>query len=376
MKNIKARCKLLLAAMLIMIMLTSCGTVPQAQTAEPAIEATQAAETAQAADTPQPEEPAAGEKHQKQVFAMDTVMILTAYGANAEAALDAAEARILELEADLDPESASGSVYALNAGAGSPVTMSEDCYNIMSTTMTYWRLSDGALDPGMYPLSKAWGFINGDYRVLPQTEIDALLAAKNTEGIILDDKTCSATVPAGMEVSFGAVAKGYTAQAVVDLMAEMGVQSAVLSLGGNVQTLGETKPDGSAWRVAVTDPHDTGAYAGVLTAGQTAVVTSGGYQRFFEQDGVTYIHILDPETGRPVENDLLSVTVVTDDGAKADALSTTLFVMGCEAALDFYREQGDFELVLITADDTVIVTPGLRDAFSESSEQYTYEYPD
>lgn len=321
---------------------------------------------------------AAMEKHQKQVFAMDTVMILTAYGPNAEAALDAAEARILELEADLDPESVTGSVHAMNAGAGGQVVVSTDCYNVMSTAMDTWRRSGGALDPGMYPLSKAWGFIGGNYRVPPQEEINALLSAKNTGGILLDEAACAATVPVGTEVSFGAVAKGYTAQAVCDLMADMGVESAILSLGGNVQTLGETKPDGGSWQVAVTDPRDTGSYVGVLSVGQAAVVTSGGYQRFFMEGDTTYIHILDPETGWPVTDagDLISVTVVTDDGAKADALSTALYVMGKDAALEFYREQGDFELVLVTGGSHVIVTPGLKDVFSGEVGFYTYDYLD
>ena len=367
MKRTKTSCKIGLI-LLATIMLTSCG---RAETPVPAaVEVTAGEEVVATPDL------TAMEKHQKQVFAMDTVMILTAYGPNAEAALDAAEARILELEADLDPENASGSVHALNAGAGGQVVVSEDCYSVMSTAMEVWMHSGGALDPGMYPLSKAWGFIGGDYRVPSQTEINALLSAKNTGGILLDAAACAATVPAGMEVSFGAVAKGYTAQAVCDLMEDLGVESAILSLGGNVQSLGGAKPDGNPWQVAVTDPYDTGAYVGYLSVGQAAVVTSGGYQRFFEQNGVRYIHILDPATGYPVDNDLLSVTVVTDDGAMADALSTTLFVLGKDAALEFCREQDDFELVLITTDDHVIVTSGLAGVFTEAAAGYVYDYLD
>ena len=356
MKRIKTSCKTLLL-LLIMIMLTSCGAKPETVLAEEAGASSM-------------------EKHQTQVFAMDTVMLLTAYGEHAEEGLSAASERIYALEADLDPESETGCVHALNAGAGGQVPLTQDGFNVMSTAMEFWSASDGALDPGLYPLSKAWGFIGGDYRVPDPTEIRSLLALMNTGAIRMDDAACAAELPAGMEVSFGAVAKGYAAQAALDAMAEQGVTSAILSLGGNVQTLGETKPDGSLWQVAVTDPHDTGAYAGVLTVGQAAVVTSGGYQRFFEQDGVTYIHILDPKTGWPVQNDLISVTVVTADGARADALSTTLFVMGRERALEFYEEQGDFELVLITSEDRVIVTPGLADSFAETApDRYTYEYP-
>lgn len=362
MRNIRTSCKLA-AALLVVVMLTGCaGTAAQPAEEEPT-------ETAVQID------PAATEKHQKQVFAMDTVMLLTAYGPEAEAALDAAEERIYALEADLDPETETGSVYALNAGAGGQVVVSEDCYNVMSTSMDVWALSGGALDPGMYPISKAWGFIGGDYRVPTAEELNGLLSLKNTGAIRMDDAACAATIPAGMEVSFGAVGKGYTAQAVCDLLAESGVQSAILSLGGNVQTLGQTKPDGTQWQVAVTDPHDTGAYAGILSVGQTAAVTSGGYQRYFEQDGATYIHIIDPATGYPVDNDLLSVTVVTPDGAMADALSTAMFVLGKDGALAYYREQGGIELVLITKDDHVLVTPGLADCFAETEpEIYTYEY--
>lgn len=362
----KRRILIIVLCLLLQAALPACGTERSAPEPSPAAQET--------SDAPAATDPRAEEKHQKQVFAMDTVMILTAYGPQGEAALDAAEELIYTLEADLDPESATGSVYALNAGAGTSVPVSGDCYNVMSTALRYWKLSGGALDPGMYPLSKAWGFVGGDYRVPPQEEIRALLAAKDTPDLLLDESASAALVPAGMEVSFGAVAKGYTAQAVCDLLAGMGVKSAILSLGGNVQTLGDRKPDGSPWQVAVTDPRDTGAYVGVLTTGQAAVVTSGGYQRFFERDGVTYIHILDPVTGYPVDNDLTSVTVVTDDGAKADALSTALFVMGKDGALDFYAAQGDFEMVLITTDDTVIVTPGIAASFAETSDDYTYEY--
>ena len=299
---------------------------------------------------------------------------LAAATEEAEAALAAAEERILTLEADLDPENETGSVHALNAGAGTMVPVSRDCYELLAATMDVWAATGGALDPGVYPLSKAWGFIGGDYRVPSREEIDALLAAKDTAGIQADGESCTAAIPAGMEISFGASAKGYAAQAVCGLLAELGVERAVISLGGNVQTLGEHKPDGSPWKVAVTDPRDPGSYLGVLETGQAAVVTSGGYQRNFTQDGVTYIHILDPSTGYPVDNGLTSVTVVAEDGTLADALSTALFVLGEEGALAYYEAAGNFELVLVTEDDRVIVTPGLRDSFREKTETYTYEY--
>ncbi len=317
----------------------------------------------------------AAEKHERQLFAMDTVMLLTAYGDAGDAALAAAVDTINALAADLDPEKDGSSVYALNTGAGGPVAVSADCLAVLETALAVYRETDGALDPALYPVIQAWGFTTGQYRVPEPSELDELLAAKNTDSIILDAAAGTVALPAGMAISLGAVAKGYAAQQAIDAARAAGVDHAIFSLGGNVQTLGDTRPDGQPWQVAVTDPNDTGSYVGTLSVGQTAVVTSGGYQRYFDQDGQRYIHILDPATGRPVDNGLLSVTVVTPDGTRADALSTALFVLGEDGALSYAAAHEDVDLVLVTDDGRVIVTAGLAGGFTEHAEGYTYEYP-
>lgn len=342
MKPIRRNCELLLLV-LILGLLTGCG----AQDAE---------------------------KHDKQLFAMDTVMFLTAYGDAGDKALNAAVDVINTLAADLDPERAGSSVQTLNAGAGSAVTVSEDCAAVLEAAMAVRAETDGALDPALYPILRAWGFTTDEYRVPSRAELGALLAAKDTEGILLDPAADTVTLPEGVAISLGAVAKGYAAQKAAEAMADAGAAHAILSLGGNVQTLGNTRPDGTPWQVAVTDPRDTGAYVGTLSVGQTAVVTSGGYQRYFIEDGVTYIHILDPATGMPVDNGLLSVTVVTPDGARADALSTALFVLGEADALKYAAAHDDVDLVLVTEDNRVIITAGLAEGFAENGEGYTYEY--
>ncbi len=135
-----------------------------------------------------------------------------------------------------------------------------------------------------------------------------------------------------------------------------------MELGGNVQALG-SKPDGSPWRVAVQAPDGSG-YAGALEITDCAAVTSGGYQRYFEQDGETYCHIIDPAGGRPARSGLASVTVVAEEGAAADALSTALFVLGRERGEALWRERGGFECVFIGEDGSVAVTQGLEGRFS------------
>ena len=344
----------LLAPALAMLLLAGCGAP-----------ATQSDDTAVTADS------ASMEKHESQLFAMDTVILLTCYGPNGELALEAASERINELEADLDPEREGSSVHAMNAGAGLPVGVSADCLALVQTAMTVYDRSGGALDPGIYPLSCLWGFIDSEYYLPTAEEIAAAQQRPSTSLVTWDEGDGTVTVPYGAQLSFGAVAKGYAADAALAAMAEAGADSAIVSLGGNVQTLGDTRPDGKRWTVAIVDPRDTGAYACTLSTGEIAVVTSGGYQRYFEQDGVTYIHILDPVTGYPVDNGLLSVSVLCADGAMADALTTALFVLGEQGAIDYWRAWGGFEMVIITEDNRLIATPGLQDTLTMATDEYT-----
>ncbi|MCF0253625.1 MAG: FAD:protein FMN transferase [Duodenibacillus sp.] len=170
------------------------------------------------------------------------------------------------------------------------------------------------------------------------------------------------TMEEGVEADLGCITKGYCSDRVLQLFAERGIQSAIVNLGGNVQTLG-TKVNGSLWRIALIDPFGNG-YAGMVTVENKAVITSGGYERYFVEDGVTYHHIMDPKTGSTARTGLSSATVVTDRGVRGDGLSTALFVLGVEGAADLWRTRGDFEMVLITDGGDVLITPGLKDSFT------------
>ena len=170
------------------------------------------------------------------------------------------------------------------------------------------------------------------------------------------------TLPEGMEIDLGSVAKGYAGQLAAQMLRNSGVESALLNLGGNVQTVG-AKPDGSPWQIGIKDPKGEDAMM-VLSIADQAVVTSGGYERYFEQDGQTYWHIMDPFTGHPADSGLISVTIVGDEGVVCDGLSTALFVMGLEKAADLWAQSGDFEAVFVTASGEVYITEGLRDHFA------------
>ncbi len=298
------------------------------------------------------------------LFAMDTIMDLRAYGPHADEGIRDAVEEITELDSELSAEDESSPVYALNHAQGAALEMPDSFLEILGKAEEIYVRSSGALDLSVYPLSELWGFVGLEDShtgtVPPQDEIDAALKKLCFKQI--ERQGSHISIPAGSELGLGAAAKGYTSDCVLREMKEDGVQSAVVSLGGNVQTLGE-KPDGTPWQVAIENPVDTTQYAGILSVGETAVVTSGSYQRYFEADGKRYHHILDPHTGYPADSGLQSVTIVCSSGLEADCLSTALFVLGKDGAEEYWKKYGGFEMILIADDGNLYLTPALQDKF-------------
>ena len=284
-------------------------------------------------------------------FAMDTVMTAAVYGS--ADALDAVEAETYRLDALLAAQKDDSEIAAVNDGAE---VVSEETAALLRRALEIAAETNGAYDPTVYPLMRAWGFTDGNYRVPADAELDALLQTTGWTEVSVDGTT--ALLPEGFALDLGGIGKGYAAGRCKEILKAHGVTSALLSLGGNVSALG-SKPDGTAWTVAIENP-DGGAYLGTVQITDQCVVTSGGYQRYFEQDGVRYWHILDPETGKPARSGMKSVTIVSADDTLADALSTALFVMGPERAADFWREhRAEFGAVWLTDDGRLFVTEGL-----------------
>ena len=212
-------------------------------------------------------------KEQKQVFAMDTVMTLTAYGKNARTGLDAATGVINSLNTLLDPEVENSAAYLLNNADGQNVIVTPQVAEILTTALKVCKQSNGALDLSVYPLYLAWGEFDSEKGKIPSSkEIKELLKnVRFSETSITEfngESNYSVRMPAGTQISFGAAAKGCASDRAIEAMRNAGVESGIVSLGGNVQTLG-LKPDGSKWTVAVEDPNDTGSYIGTLKVGET-----------------------------------------------------------------------------------------------------------
>ena len=298
---------------------------------------------------------------ERSLFAMNTYMTFTAYGEDAQAALQEAEECIQQVEGLWSVTDEDSEIYQANHSGGQPVTVSEETAEIISFALEMAQRTGGALDPTIYPVLTAWGFTTDSKQVPSQQQIAQLLEQVGYDRIQLNGSEL--TVPDGMELDLGAVGKGYTADLVTEILRRHGVTSALISLGGNIQAIG-SRPDGSDWRLGIRAPWESGNL-GVLTVSDAAVVTSGGYENYFDDEqGNIYWHILDPSTGYPADSGLQSVTIVGREGKMCDALSTALFVMGAQSAEQYWRENGGFEMLLVTDSGEILITEGIAEDFT------------
>ena len=303
-------------------------------------------------------------EEESRIFAMDTVMTLTYHGQDRESGREAIEegvAAVYELEDLLSATAPDSEISALNEAG--QAHLSPDTAQLLSAALELCALTGGALDITAYPAVEAWGFTTGEYRVPNQAEVEELGDRIDYTRVSLDQE--SASLPDGMKLDLGAVAKGYTADRLAKLAQERDITSALLDLGQSTILALGAKPDGSPWRIGIQDPQGEG-YLGVLELEGQAMGTSGGYQRYFERDGVRYWHIIDPATAAPARSGLLSVTVVSPSGLACDGLSTALFVMGLERGTQFWRNHPEleFEALFILEDGSLALTSGLKDSFT------------
>lgn len=302
----------------------------------------------------------------RDIFAMDTYMTVTAYGPEAARAVEMAEEEIKRLDSLLSTGDTGSEVYKINEEKEG--VMSSDTAYLVERALELYDSTDGAFDIAVYPVMKAWGFTDQNYRVPEPEEIEELLKHVDASQIGFDEANSRISLGEQMQIDLGGIAKGYTSARIMDIFRECQIESGLVNLGGNVQVIG-SKPDQSLWRVAVKDPKDPEGYVGILSVKDRAVITSGAYERYFEQDGEVYHHIIDPDTGYPADSGLVSVTIVSADGTLADGLSTSLFIMGLDRASDYWKEHKDeFEAVLMTGEGELYVTEGLKDSFTSDYE--------
>ena len=221
------------------------------------------------------------------------------------------------------------------------------------------KITDGAFDFTLYPVSKAWGFTKSEFRKLSKSTIATLLEKTGYEQVLLNGN--EVTVPQGFMVDLGGIAKGIITDRISNLLTEKKVEGALISLGGNVYAHG-TK-NGNKWNVAIRNPFEDGSI-GSVEVSDMAVITSAGYERNFTIDGTEYHHIIDPKTGYPANSGLSSVTIVSKNATLADGLSTGIFVMGYDKGVKLWQSRDDFDMILVDDDGKIHVTEGIAKAFN------------
>jgi thiamine biosynthesis lipoprotein len=281
----------------------------------------------------------------------------------------------------VDSRSAFSSLMEINQNAGIvPVKTPEDLLDVLEQARKYAELTGGAFDPTIGPLVNLWGIGTENERVPAPGEIAEALALIDWRDLIIDREKGTAFLRRrGMALDLGAIAKGYAADEAARLAKEAMVARAIIDLGGNVLAIGGRTPDGEdenretlPWRIGIQDPlAERGSYIGVLLAQDKTVVTSGVYERYFESDGKRYHHIFSTRDGYPVDNGLLSVTIVTNRSIDADALSTAVFALGYEQGMALLETIPQIEAIFIF-EDLSVRRKGLRGTFNLANDRYTF----
>ena len=299
-------------------------------------------------------------------FAMDTFMNISVWSSSksdADTILSKAKKKVNELSNRLSRQISSSSIAKLNSANGEPVTLDDDAYNALKQAVELAKFTGGAFDPTTAVLSDLWG-IGTDSPTVPSDEqITEALTHVGYENIVfLEDNQVK--LLNGAQVDLGGIGKGYA----TDLVTKDISTPILASLGGNIGAYGENpNSDNGLWSIGLADPDNNSSYIASIKIKDLSIVTSGDYERYFEQDGVRYHHIFDPKTGYPAQNELRAVTVIDRNSTRADALTTALLVMGLDEGIKFCKDN-DINAVFITKEHKIYTVGSINLTLAEGAD--------
>jgi thiamine biosynthesis lipoprotein len=311
-------------------------------------------------------------------FALGTLCSVSLFDRGAGADYDAVFTRIREIQETMTFTQPSagpagrGDLDRINANAGiGPVAVKEELLDVLEAARCYAELSGGAFDPTIGPLVSLWGIGGETPRLPPEEELRGALALVDWRDLVIDREAGTVFLRRpGQSLDLGAIAKGYAADQAAAVLSDRRIRRALIDLGGNIFALGE-RSRGKDWRIGIQDPlEERGNYLGILRVKNKSVVTSGVYERYFEEGGRRYHHILSTSDGYPVQNGLLAVTIAAEHSMDADALSTACFALGLERGLALVESLPDTEGIFVTEDRNLILSSGLTDSFTLTGENY------
>ncbi|APM40610.1 FAD:protein FMN transferase [Clostridium kluyveri] len=309
----------------------------------------------------------------KTEYMLGTICTITVYDDKKDTVIDKAFNRIKEIENKMSVNKSGTELDAVADAAGKNfVKVSEDTFYVLEKGKYYSEKSSGAFDITIGPLVKLWGIGTDHAKVPSQQEINEKKALVNYKDLILDEKNNKVMLARpGMSLDLGGIAKGYSADEAARILREGGVKHAIINLGGNVIVL-NNNVNGKPWKIGIQNPfEDTGEEMGTIEVTNKTIVTSGIYERYLEKNGKKYHHILNPFTGYPMDNNLASVTLVTDVSIDADAMTKNIFYLGVDKGMEYVKTIKGLDAIFVTKNKEVYVTEGLKSNFHVDNSSFS-----
>lgn len=318
----------------------------------------------------------AEEPYEAQEFMLGTLVSVQVFDEGGEEGLNAALDRIAELDGRFSATNEDSEISAVNQAAGQePVQVSEEVFYVVEESLRYAEESSGRFDPTIGALTDLWGIGQEDAQVPSQEEIDQALELVDYSSVEMNEETQTIYLPReGMKLDLGAIAKGYITDAATQTLVDHGVTTAIVDLGGDIFVLGASNRSiDDPWRVGIQNPFgERGEILGIVPVHDESVVTSGIYERVLEQDGETYHHLLNPQTGYPFDNELAGLSLVAPSALEGDALATSVFSMGLEEGLSYVNSLEDVEAVFITKEQEIYLSDGYEDEFELTDDSFEW----
>jgi len=308
-------------------------------------------------------------------YSLGTIINLRVQGVQAKQAIEDSLEKLNDIDDKMSAFKKDSEISKINLKAGvTSQIISKDTYLVIKEALRYSKLLDGAFDPTIRPLVSLWNIGTAKEKIPEKCEIDEGLKLVNYKDVILNDSNYSIMLKAEKQsLDLGGIAKGFAADEIRDIFYKYSISSALIDLGGNIFALG-SKEDGTPWRIGIQNPFkDRGEFMGVVSVNTKSVVTSGNYERYFIKGGKRFHHIIDPKTGYPSDSKIISATIISDNSINGDGLSTGVYIIGIDKAMELIESISGVDAIFITEDKKTYITSGIKDSFEITNEEFLSE---
>jgi len=298
----------------------------------------------------------------KSSYALGTIINFKVSGSKGQKAIEEAIEKLNDIDDKMSAFKEESDISKINSKAGvTPEAVSKDTYSVVKKAVEYSKVLEGTFDPTIRPLVKLWNIGTEEEAIPEKFQIEETLKLVNYNDVILNESNNSIMLKHKKQaLDVGGIAKGFAADQVRDIFYKHNIKSALIDLGGNIFALGG-KDDGTPWKVGIQNPFKPrGEYIGILSVKNKSVVTSGNYERYFMKDGKRFHHIIDPKTGYPSQSKIISATIISDDSIDGDGLSTGIYILGIDKAMEIIESIYGIEAIFITENKKVYKTSGIN----------------